>query len=246
VATVDGGAGGEQRRFFAWFHFFDPHAQYVPHQGAPDFPNPFPAKNLYDQEVWFTDKHIGKVLDYVKSQPWGEDTAIVLTADHGEAFGDHGMNWHGAEIWESLIRVPLVVYIPGAKPRRVGQKRSHIDVAPTILELLGGPAAEEGDLRGQSLLTDVYLPEGTLHEERDIYVDMPAGPYNGVRRALITGPTPGMKLINQGGASYQLFDLSNDPFERKDLASDKSQLSPVLERLQQLRARLTEVEVKPQ
>jgi hypothetical protein len=244
AASVDGGAGGD-RRFFAWFHFFDPHAQYVPHQGAPELSGPSTAKNLYDQEVWYTDKHIGKVLDYIKAQPWAEDTAIVVTADHGEAFADHGMNWHGQEIWESLIRVPLVVYVPGAKPRRVALKRSHIDVAPTLLELLGGPAAEEGDLRGQSLLTDVYLPEGQEHEERDVYVDMPAGPYNGIRRAVITGPTPGMKLINSGGATYQLFDLANDPQERHDLATDKEKLGPVLERMQAVRARLQEIEVKP-
>ncbi len=55
-------------------------------------------RNLYDGEVWYTDKHIGKVIDYIQSQPWGEDTAIILTADHGEAFADHGMNWHGMEI----------------------------------------------------------------------------------------------------------------------------------------------------
>ncbi len=244
VGTVDGGAG-EPRRFFAWFHFFDPHAQYVPHEGAPDFSNVYPAKNLYDQEVWFTDKHIGRVLDYIASQPWGEDTAIVLTADHGEAFADHGMSWHGAEIWESLIRVPLLVYLPGVKPRRVPVKRSHIDLAPTLLEILGGPPAEEGELRGQSLLADVYLPEGEIHDERDVFVDMPAGPYNGIRRAIITGPTPGMKLINSGGASYQLFDLEKDPKEARDLASDKEKLAPVLARLQALRARLQEIDVKP-
>jgi arylsulfatase A-like enzyme len=255
---VEGGAGVEEagappragapaegdRRFFAWFHFFDPHAQYVPHSGAPDFSGPFPAKNLYDQEVWFTDLHIGKVLDYIKSQPWADDTAIVLTADHGEAFADHGMNWHGQEIWESLIRVPLLVYVPGAKPRRVSLKRSHIDVAPTLNELLGG-APDEEELRGQSLLADVFLPEGQEHEERDVYIDMPAGPYNGIRRALITGPTPGMKLINAGGAAYQLFDLAADPQERRDLATDKEKLTPVLERMQAVRARLKEVEVKP-
>ena len=244
VGTLDGGAGGD-RRFFAWFHFFDPHAQYVPHPGAPDLSGPYPAKTLYDQEVWFTDLHIGKVLDYIKSQPWAEDTAIVLTADHGEAFADHGMNWHGQEIWESLIRVPLVVYIPGQKPRRVSVKRSHIDVAPTLLEILGGPPAEEGELRGTSLLQDVYLPDGAEHEERDVFVDMPAGPYNGIRRAVITGPTPGMKLINQGGAAYQLFDLANDPKEARDLSSDKEKLAPVLERMQAARARLKEVDVKP-
>jgi arylsulfatase A-like enzyme len=244
VGTLDGGAGSD-RRFFAWFHFFDPHAQYVPHAGSPDFSGPYPAKMLYDQEVWFTDLHIGKVLDYIKSQPWAEDTAIVLTADHGEAFADHGMNWHGQEIWESLIRVPLVVYIPGAKPRRVSVRRSHIDVAPTLLEILGGPPDEDGELRGTSLLQDVYLPEGAEHEERDVFVDMPAGPYNGIRRAVITGPTPGMKLINQGGNAYQLFDLANDPKEARDLSSDKEKLAPVLERMQAARARLKEVDVKP-
>ena len=244
VATIDGGAG-EPRRFFAWFHFFDPHAQYVPHAGAPDFTNVFPAKALYDQEVWYTDKHIGKVLDYIASQPWGEDTAIVLTADHGEAFADHGMSWHGMEIWESLIRVPLLVYLPGVKPRRVPVKRSHIDLAPTLLEILGGPPAEEGELRGQSLLTDVYLPEGEEHEERDVFVDMPAGPYNTLRRAIITGPTPGMKLINSGGASNQLFDLEKDPKEARDLSFDKERLNPVLERMQAMRARLKEIDVRP-
>ncbi|HSO38043.1 MAG TPA: sulfatase-like hydrolase/transferase [Labilithrix sp.] len=246
VGTTDGGAPGDPRRFFAWFHFFDPHAQYVPHEGAPTFDSPYPAKNLYDGEVWFTDKHIGKVIDYIQSQPWGEDTAIVLTADHGEAFADHGMNWHGMEIWESLIRVPLVVYLPGVKPRRVSVKRSQIDLAPTLLEILGGPPAEDGELSGQSLLTDVYLPEGEEHQERDVFVDMPAGPYNGIRRAIITGPTPGMKLINSGGATYQLFDLDKDPKEARDLASDKDKLTPVLERMQTMRARLKEVVVKPE
>lgn len=244
VGAVDGGAGGA-RRFFAWFHFFDPHAQYVPHQGAPDLGAASAAKTLYDQEVWYTDMHIGKVLDYIKSQPWADDTAIVLTADHGEAFADHGMNWHGQEIWESLIRVPLLIYVPGAKPRRVPVKRSHIDVAPTLLELMGGPPDLDGELRGTSLLADVFLPDGEEHEERDVFVDMPAGPYNGIRRAVITGPSPGMKLINQGGATYQLFDLANDPREARDLSADKEKVAPVLERMQAIRARLKEVEVKP-
>ncbi|MBS2013419.1 MAG: sulfatase-like hydrolase/transferase [Deltaproteobacteria bacterium] len=244
MAPPSGGGAGD-RRFFAWFHFFDPHAQYVPHQGAPDFANPFPAKSLYDQEVWFTDLHIGKVLDYIESQPWGKDTAIILTADHGEAFADHGMSWHGAEIWESLIRVPLVVYVPGEKPRRVSNKRSHIDLAPTILELLGGTQPEDGEMRGQSLMTDVLLPEGKDHDERDVFVDMPAGPYNGMRRALITGPSPGMKLIHQGGSNYLLFDLKEDPAEKRDLSGDKEKLKPVLERMGIMRAKLQEVEVRP-
>src|SRR5262249_36128953 len=159
------------------------------------------------------DKHIGKVIDYIKSQPWGADTAIILTADHGEGFGEHGIIGHGREIWEPLIRVPLILYVPGATARRVTEKRSHIDLAPTIMDLLGVEPPPPGELRGTSLLEDVFLPPKQEPTERDVYVDMPEGPYNDVRRAIITGPSPGMKLLHFGGQRYQLYDLENDPTE---------------------------------
>jgi arylsulfatase A-like enzyme len=233
-------------RFFAWFHFFDPHAQYVPHEGSPDFNGKGPVgsqRAIYDQEVWYTDKHIGRVLDYVASQPWAEDTAIVMTADHGEAFYEHNMMRHGSEIWDELVHVPLFVYVPGAEPRRVSARRSHIDVVPTILELMGVPLPEDDSLRGKSLVDDVYLPKDGQHEERDIYIDMPQGPFNGVKRAVIT--VPGLKLIHSGGAMYQLFDLESDPDEKKDLANNKELRATALERMNAIRSRLKEIEVKP-
>lgn len=238
---------GVERPFFAWFHYFDPHAQYAPHPEAPSFSDgdKSPAAWVhaqYDAEVWYTDKHIGRVLDAIERSPYAKDTAIVLTADHGEALGDHGMSWHGAEIWESLVRVPLVVYVPGIAPRRIPLKRSHIDLAPTLLELMGVEAGE-GELSGQSLVPEVE-GEGDL-QERDVYVDMPIGPFNGTRRALITGPTPGTKIINLGGSQYQLFDLGSDPGELKDLAKDKEKLEPMKAAMQAYRARLREIEVKP-
>lgn len=247
AGDADGGTK-KPHRFFAWFHFFDPHAQYVAHEGSPDFTgkgNYAAARALYDQEVWYTDKHIGRVLDYIASQPWAEDTAIVMTADHGEAFFEHGMFFHGAEIWNELVHVPLLVYVPGAEPRRVSVKRSHIDVAPTIVELLGLEVPATGELRGKSLLEDVYRPKGEEHEERDVYVDMPQGPFNGPKRAVIYGPTPGMKLIHSGGYQYQLFDLATDPDEKKDLASDKDKRAEAIARMNGIRARLKEIEVKP-
>jgi arylsulfatase A-like enzyme len=243
------GAGEEPKRFFGWFHYFDPHAQYVAHEGAPAFTGPYPGKNAYDGEVWYTDKHIGRVLDYIATQPWAADTAIIVTADHGEAFAEHNMSWHGQEIWESVIRVPLVVYVPGEPGRRVPMKRSHIDLAPTILDLMGveGADGEKGtELRGKSLLEDVLAPPGHEHEERDVFVDMPPGPFNGVRRAVITGPTPGSKLVHQGGGSYQLYDLANDPGELRDLGGDSEVRKLAMERMQSIRSRLDEIEVKPE
>jgi choline-sulfatase len=238
--------GDEPRRFFAWFHYFDPHAQYVRHPGAPAFatmPGGPAARPVYDEEVWFTDKHIGRVLDYIAAQPWGADTAIILTADHGEAFGDHGVRTHGHELYEPLVRVPLIVYLPGVNPRKVSVKRSAIDIAPTIAELVGAKLGREGELRGESLLADAYAAEGAALAERDIYLDMPQGPLNDVRRAIITGPTPGMKLIHFGGTRYGLFDLAKDPAELNDLAKDPEAVRPVMDRMQQLRGGLAEVAV---
>ena len=101
AAAVDGRAA--TRRFFAWFHFFDPHAQYVPHEGAPDFTRQRPvraARALYDRRSGTRTSTSAACSTTSRRSRGREDTAIVMTADHGEAFDEHGMSWHGAEIWE--------------------------------------------------------------------------------------------------------------------------------------------------
>jgi arylsulfatase A-like enzyme len=230
-------------RFFAWFHYFDPHEQYMEHPGAPRFGNG--NKALYDAEVWFTDKHVGRVLDYVASQPWGAKTAIVVTADHGEAFGEHLMRWHGYELWEPLVRVPFLVYVPaaGVAPHHVPVKRSHVDLVPTILDLMGLPPPPAGELSGASDAPDLFATSD--FEERDVYIDMPAGPFTQMRQALIHGDTPGEKLIRFDSGQYSLFDLATDPDEKEDLARDKEKLRPMVDAYQAKRATLKEIVVKP-
>jgi choline-sulfatase len=221
----------------------------MPHEGAPDFlgDDKSPqaqARAAYDAEIWFTDKHLGRVLDYVAAQPWGRKTAIIVTADHGEAFSEHNMSWHGGELWESLVRVPLFFYVPGIEPHRVAVKRSHIDMVPTVLDLMQVPQPGPGELSGESMIGDLSAAPGATLEERDIYLDMPAGPHNPMRRGFIHGATPGMKLVYFGGTQYQLFDLSADPGENEDLASDKEKLDAIEPLFQSFRARLKEIEVK--
>lgn len=241
--------------FFMWVHYFDPHAQYVPHPEGPDFlgearGGAAQTRAAYDSEVWFVDKHVGRLLDAVAASNVADKTAIIVTADHGEAFGEHNMSWHGMEIWEPLVHVPLLVYVPGKAPKRVAQKRSHIDIAPTILELTqtplqtGDAAVTEGtELRGRSLISDITGTDAP--EERDVYLDMPAGPFNLQRRALITGSSPGLKLLHFGGNQYSLFDLKADPDEKTDLAQDKERLKTAVDAMARLRAGLVEIEVKP-
>jgi choline-sulfatase len=234
-------------RFFLWVHYLDPHADYLRHDGI-DFGTG--ARDLYDGEVAFTDKHVGRLLSAIDAAPWGKKTSVIVTSDHGEAFGEHGMYRHGFEVWEPLVRVPLVVHVPGVKPRHVSARRSLIDLVPTVLEIMHVPPppskSESGDdfVSGQSLLVDAFLPDGKDAAQRDIYVDMPAGPFNDARRALIHGD---MKLIVSGDRRFALYDLASDPNEERDLAEQgdakDGPAKEMKERYAAFKARLREVKV---
>lgn len=240
IPKRDGTAKGH---FFAWFHYLDPHLPYVRHDDAPSFA-PTPGERIprertpYDGEVWYTDKQIGRLLRHIAAQPWATETAIIFTADHGEAFGEHGHWGHGRELWEPLVRVPLLLFIPGTEPRRIQIKRSHIDVVPTILELMG--VSGDDMLRGKSLVPDTTTPSSEL-EERDVYIDMPEGPYNDMRRAIIHGPSPGMKLIDFGRGKYELFDLRVDPNEQRNLAFDRARVAAATQAMARVRGGLKEL-----
>ncbi len=236
------GAARDGRRFFFWTHYVDTHADYVPHEGF-DFGRS--QRDRYDGEVAFVDHHVGRVIDHVRRGPLGARTAIVVTSDHGEAFGEHGMIRHGFEVWEPLVRVPMLVYLPGASPRRVTVARSLIDLTPTLLALFRVPAPTgEGEdfLSGQSLVADVLAPPGHVPQERIVFVDMAAGPNNADRQAFIER---GLKLVASNGRPLGLFDLGTDPGEAHDLLDDPALREAVMARFQAFRRGLRVVEVKP-
>jgi arylsulfatase A-like enzyme len=230
-------------RFFMWIHYLDPHADYLRHDDVPNFGSG--QRALYDGEVAFTDKHIGRVIDAVQEAPWGSRTAIIVTSDHGEAFGEHRMFRHGFELWESLVRVPLIVHVPNAKPSRVDARRSLIDLVPTVLDLLRidpPKATEDGAdrLSGTSLLPDVMLPPDKRAEARDILIDMPAGPYNDARRSFIHGD---LKLTISNNAAYELYDLAKDPTETQNLWQRPEARGDMSDRYAAAKARLHEIRV---
>jgi arylsulfatase A-like enzyme len=120
-------------------------------------------------------------------------------------------------------------------------KRSHIDLAPTLMQLAGAPLPSDRSLRGTSLVADLLAPATGPFVERDVYIDMPEGPFNEMRRALITNGSPGTKLIDVGGKRFELYDLSRDPEEQTNLASDKAAMTPYVEGMQRLRSQLQEI-----
>jgi choline-sulfatase len=194
-------------RFFAWFHFLDPHDKYQAHA---DIDYGRSTRDLYDGEVTFTDRHIGDLLDFVDKEPWGKRTAIVISADHGEAFGEHPFCFrHGFELWDVLTHVPLMIRAPGVAPRRIATPRSAIDLAPTILDLFG--VEKDPRMEGTSLVPEL---RGKEPEARDVILDLPRTSDSDRRRALIRGD---YKLIALGDDdAFQLFDLKSDPAEARD------------------------------
>jgi choline-sulfatase len=199
-------------RFFGWVHYMDPHDQYLRHAESPDFGKK--ARDRYDGEIFFTDLWIGKLLDFARAQTFWKDTVVILTADHGEAFGEHGMYKHAFEVWEVLTRVPLFFYGAGVVPRRIDLRRSHVDLAPTILELLGVPVP--GDFQGRSLVPELFGAEPESREP--ILLELAEDSHNPPRRALIFGS---FKLLEFEHGRFELYDLAKDPGETRNLAAER-------------------------
>jgi choline-sulfatase len=200
-------------QFFLWSHLMDPHDVYVKHEEAPDFGKD--NRGRYDSEVWFTDRQIGKILAFAKTQPWWERTVVMVSADHGEAFGEHGMYKHAFELWEVLTRVPLLVRAPGAAPQRIAAARTHLDIAPTILDLMGVPPLP--GFQGHSLAPEIYGTVPPAARER-IILELAEDSNNPPRRAIVA---QGHKLITFELGKKMLFDLEQDPGETKDLSKEQ-------------------------
>jgi choline-sulfatase len=195
--------------FFAWFHYMDPHDTYLAHKEYPSFGKK--ARDLYDGEVRFTDDWMGKLVDFIEQAPWGKNTVVIVTGDHGDAFGEHGMYRHAHELWEELVHVPLFFLVPGVAPRRVDVARGAVDLGPTILDFLRVDKPKE--LRGESLAQEIV--GGKDGPARPVVCDLPEDTFNERRRAVIDD---GRKVISFGkDVRYEVYDLKNDPGEKNNL-----------------------------
>jgi choline-sulfatase len=203
-------AENSSKQFFMWIHYMDPHDEYLKHAESPDFGKK--NRDRYDSEVFFTDLHIGRLLDFARQQSWWQNTCVIVTADHGEAFGEHGMYKHAFELWEVLTHVPLIMYVPGAKPRDINARRSAIDLAPTIVDLMGIPVP--GEFVGKSLTGELF--GGPPADREPIVLDIPEDKNSAQRRAIISGDYK--LIVRNQGANTLLFNLKDDPGELTDLS----------------------------
>jgi len=168
----------------------------------------------YDGEIAFADAQLGRVFDWLRQSGSYENTIIIVTADHGEAFGEQQVAGHGHLLYESEIAVPMIVKPRGGGP--VGERNyrvSHVDILPTALELIDMPSPK--GLSGRSMLES---------ETRDLFVEKFASSlakrdgqsrFGADQKAIYRGD---LKYIANANGRFELYDLAKDPGELVDLS----------------------------
>ncbi len=247
AAALDWLERNRDRKFFLVVHFMDTHGDYIPPapydtlfdpgyngpitgRGIGDNPNIKPGMPpedvrhllaLYDGEIAWADKHLGLILKAVKDYGLDRKTIIVVTADHGEGFFEHGQIVHGYGLGDELLHIPLIIKTPAPETFLSPETTvSSVDIYPTILDLLGLPLKKRID--GKSLANvRAGKPGQTRRPNEPVFAELDAG---GKRlRAMIEGR---FKLIHDlKGKTFELYDLLEDPAERNDLVLKRPEIA---------------------
>jgi arylsulfatase A-like enzyme len=250
-------AMAEGRPVFALFHTYEVHSPYLPPEGYGSLFGTYtsdlkPTWNAlqpfshsatreladtdldflvsqYDGEIRFLDDQLRVLFSRLEAIGFLDNAVVLVTADHGEEFGDHGGLLHRGTLFDELVRVPFIVWGRGVRSGVVDPTLvSTIDIAPTLLTAAGldPPATMEG--------RDVLTPSPAPWAEQRVFAQY--------RDSLYSVRTPRFKLIRGPGGQVRLFDLRADPRERRNLASARpglaNELSAELEAWRQDRPRM--------
>ncbi|MCP4205269.1 MAG: sulfatase-like hydrolase/transferase, partial [bacterium] len=206
----------EARPFFLWLHLFDAHDPYTPPE---PFRSQYPGKP-YDAEVAYTDLLVGGFVEELERRALLDTSLVVVTADHGEGLGDHGETFHGYFAYDSTVHVPLIVRFPESAQagRRIDAVASHVDIAPTILELTGQdvPQVMQGRSLLEPMLSDGKDDTTATGPQRAVYAESfyPLLHYGWAPLRVLRSRTE--KYIE--APNPELFDFAADPGELTNLA----------------------------
>ncbi len=202
--------GLRNSQFFMFLHLYEPHSPYAP-------PARFSQYAPYDGEIAYADEIVGRLLASLTRRNLYDRALIVLLADHGEGLGDHGEQEHGLFLYRETMRVPLMIKLPGQRQRgrRVVTPVQHIDLVPTILDLMGLTPSSE--LRGRSLRP---LFTGGAISDQGIYAEAMYPRFHFGWSELYS--------LTDGRYSFiraprdELYDLARDPEEKQNLAKNRA------------------------
>jgi len=212
--------------FFAWVHYWDPHHPLVP---PPPFSEIF-ANDLYLGEIAYADQAFGALLDRLRRSGVYERTVIVVVGDHGEGRGEHNEETHSMLVYDSTIRVPLIIRVPGMQGgRSIQQRVGTVDLLPTLAELfdLQLPADIQGRSLVEAMRDEEETPAGVPYYAETLSPRLSHG--WGELRALIDGS---YKYIH--GPRPELYNLDDDPGELQDLLHEMPEVA------ESMRARLAD------
>jgi len=229
----------QKKKFFLWIHYFDPHGAYIPHKefdygsnypghlpkildpGPLNFiPNKFDdsdiqyLKDIYDEEISYTDKYIGNLIETVDKLGLKDNTIIIITADHGEEFMERGGFGHRSLLYNELINVPLIIYTPFDNNLRGIRVKDNVEIrniAKTIVDMIDIP---NNPFSGQNLLSKTEASTNDSYIYSNVYKNDEV-----LKETVISKNHKLIKDYND--QIFELYDLKDDPDEKNNLFGSK-------------------------
>jgi choline-sulfatase len=215
LARLDRAAASHER-FALWTHLFEPHSAYMEH---PEFPlsggrGAAALEEKYDYEIAFVDRWIGKIMATLEQTGLAASTTVVVWADHGEAWGEHKRYFHGQDLTEEQLRVPLIIAVPGMTPTVVDDEVALVDIGPTLLDLVG--LRSPTGFRGRSLVPRL---RGKPLPPRPVFAELLPATAWPKHEAMVVDR--GRKLTHRiSDRRWELHDLRTDPRQQRNLSDD--------------------------
>lgn len=171
-------------------------------------------KALYDEKIYQLDQNLAKLFELINKPELAKKTILIITADHGEEFMEHGNLYHGRNLYRTSTAVPLIMYLPGIKPKEITQLVQGIDIYPTVLSLTG--LSPQSLIEGKDISDLIFKKDTKVNE----YV---LSEYNGIVSIQDQEWRYYYKANNEEFG--ELFNIQNDPMETTNLKNSEPQLS---------------------
>jgi len=222
-----------QERWFLYLHLMDVH-QYVYDADTALFGTSY--SDIYDNSIRWVDRVLGSVIRGLDARGLRDRTLVVVAADHGEAFGEHGREGHARDVYGEVTTTPWVMSLPfRLEPGIVVETPTeNVDLWPTLLDLLGLPGLERPD--GRSRLPEVLAaargepaPDG--QRPRFAHIDQAWGQTRQRPRPMVSVSDGPYRLVRYSGGRAHLYDRSEDPAEQRDIGAERPEEKARLEAL---------------
>ncbi len=201
---------------FLWMHLLEPHNW---HSGSGAPTNDEEKRRFYHRALTAADSMVVELLGAFRDRPPEQAPIVIVSADHGEALGEHGQPYHSTDLYNSQIRVPFVIAGPGIKPGRITETVSLTDLTPTVLELAGFVAPRGNMMDGRSLADLATGKRGSVEGGGVAFAAMIKDRSNpGGVTAIVQGP---WKLIE--AQAFELYNVHMDPNEKSNVVTTRVQ-----------------------